>query len=633
MRAGISRRRDALAEQLARAAVARLGGERGADEVAGAGEADHRLRLAALALGVAPDLGEDVAGGGAGGVQALGGGRARGQRGGVLGDAGELDADRVVGLLADHAGAHEDVGDRAREAHVGGGGDEAGALGDHLARVGRAAEAGHAVHAEGLVEQRRRREPVRRDEALGHRDHRRARGQPGRLQVADDLREPARRHAEEDVVGAREPGRHRLHAQLAREVDLGQVGARSGARSRAARPARSSGSAAWCESRRGRAARPRRSRTSRRRGRRRGARRARGWSAGAAVASRDSTPRVGRVVTELRLRERAGVGHAGAGADAPLAALFLVGERLRRPARGSRATSSDTSDAICGLTDGVELAEWNASRLSRICSSTSSGPMSYFCSTGSALAWPRARPWRRRPWPGRRRTTPGRRRHRPADAGHEAGDVAVGGGDDRVADAALLGGVLERGQRRLDRHVGAEDADHRGAALGDVRQRAGDASGSRPRAPCPRRPRPRPAAARAAADCASCGLGLGRGELAAHDPRAHLLDLGVDGVLLRRSRSGSRGCRGSSSTGPCARAWPCGRRSWLPRPACSAPGVARAARVPLAERGGRPRPRPRRARGCGDGAATAGAAGGGSWLRRLVLSHTSGDHRMAPVAT
>ena len=87
IRAGISRRGDALAEQLAGAAVARLRRERGADEVARAGEPDHRLRLAALALGVAPDLGEDVPGGGARGVQALARGRARGQRGGVLGDA------------------------------------------------------------------------------------------------------------------------------------------------------------------------------------------------------------------------------------------------------------------------------------------------------------------------------------------------------------------------------------------------------------------------------------------------------------------------------------------------------------------------------------------------------------------
>ena len=41
--------------------------------------------LRALALGVAPDLGEDVAGGGAGGVEALASRRAGGERGGVLG--------------------------------------------------------------------------------------------------------------------------------------------------------------------------------------------------------------------------------------------------------------------------------------------------------------------------------------------------------------------------------------------------------------------------------------------------------------------------------------------------------------------------------------------------------------------
>ena len=58
---------------------------------------------APLRLGEAPDLGEDVPGGGAGGVQALRLGRARRERGGVLRGARELDAERVVRLLADDA--------------------------------------------------------------------------------------------------------------------------------------------------------------------------------------------------------------------------------------------------------------------------------------------------------------------------------------------------------------------------------------------------------------------------------------------------------------------------------------------------------------------------------------------------
>ena len=176
-------RRHALAEQLARAAVARLRRERRADEVAGARQADHRLRLAALALGVAPHLGEDVARRRSRRVQALDLRGARGERRGVLGDAGELDADGVVGLLAHHAGAHEHVRDRRREPDVGGGGDQPGALGDHLARVRRAPEAPDAVHAAHLVEQRRGREAVRRNEALRHRDHRRARRQAALVQV------------------------------------------------------------------------------------------------------------------------------------------------------------------------------------------------------------------------------------------------------------------------------------------------------------------------------------------------------------------------------------------------------------------------------------------------------------------
>ena len=108
-------RRHALGEQLAGAAVAAAGGERGRDQVAGAREPDQRLRAGAEAVGVAPDLGEDVPGGAAGGVQALALGRAARERGGVLRGARELDADRVVGLLADDARAVEGQRDRVRE--------------------------------------------------------------------------------------------------------------------------------------------------------------------------------------------------------------------------------------------------------------------------------------------------------------------------------------------------------------------------------------------------------------------------------------------------------------------------------------------------------------------------------------
>ena len=97
------RRGHARGEQLAGAAVAALARERGRDQVAGAREPDHRLGARAETLGVAPHLGEDVPGGGARGVQPLRLGGAGGERGGVLRGAGELDADRVVGLLADDA--------------------------------------------------------------------------------------------------------------------------------------------------------------------------------------------------------------------------------------------------------------------------------------------------------------------------------------------------------------------------------------------------------------------------------------------------------------------------------------------------------------------------------------------------
>ena len=110
------------------------------------------------------------------------------------------------------------------ELDVGGRGDEPGALGDHLARVGGAADAADAIHAAGLVEQAVGDSPSGgtrplASEITGVRD-----GQAGGVEVADHLGQPARGHAEEDVVGAREAGGHRLDAQLARELDLGQVG-------------------------------------------------------------------------------------------------------------------------------------------------------------------------------------------------------------------------------------------------------------------------------------------------------------------------------------------------------------------------------------------------------------------------
>ena len=110
-------------------------------------------------------------GGGARGVQALRLGRARGQRGGVLGGAGELDADRVVGVLAHHAGALEDVGDRrARAARRW----TAATRPAPSVTISRAC-AGPPMQATRSAPKRAsqqdgRRDAVRRDEALGERD-------------------------------------------------------------------------------------------------------------------------------------------------------------------------------------------------------------------------------------------------------------------------------------------------------------------------------------------------------------------------------------------------------------------------------------------------------------------------------
>ncbi len=89
--------RHALRQQLAGAAVARARGEHGGHEVARAGEAGEGLGVRAGAARVGVDLGEHLAGGGAGGVRPGGRGGGRGERGGVLRAARELDADEVGG--------------------------------------------------------------------------------------------------------------------------------------------------------------------------------------------------------------------------------------------------------------------------------------------------------------------------------------------------------------------------------------------------------------------------------------------------------------------------------------------------------------------------------------------------------
>jgi hypothetical protein len=217
-------RRDAGGHQLAGPAVAALRRERGGDEVAGPRQADERLGPGAEPLGEAPDLGEDVPGGGAGRVEALGLGRAGGQGGRVLGGTGQLDADRVVAGLADDTGALEERRERQREALVGRGGDQAGALVDHLARVGRTADAAHAVGAELGGEQHGRRRAVRRDQALGQRHDGGATGKPGGRQAGDDGVELGRRHGEQDVVRACQPVARLADLQVGRQRDAGQVG-------------------------------------------------------------------------------------------------------------------------------------------------------------------------------------------------------------------------------------------------------------------------------------------------------------------------------------------------------------------------------------------------------------------------
>ncbi len=197
IRSGISAAGTPCGEQLAGPPVAALGRQGRCDEVAGAGEADHRLRPRTQRLGVAPDLGEDVPGGGSGRVQALRLGGAGSERRGVLRRPGELDPDGVVGLLADHPRADEQLGDRPRQVLVARGRHQGRAGVDHLLRVGGSAEACHAVGAETSAEHDGRRKPVGRHEPLGNRDDRRPLpdARPRRLSIASpNLREGTARN-------------------------------------------------------------------------------------------------------------------------------------------------------------------------------------------------------------------------------------------------------------------------------------------------------------------------------------------------------------------------------------------------------------------------------------------------------
>ena len=129
--------RHALGEHLAGAAVARAVGHHGGDEVAGAGQAGERLGRGALVAGERVDLGEHLAGGGAGGVRPGGRRGGGGERGGVLGAAGELDADDVARVAGVEAGGGQRGGDLAAEGGVARADHERGAVARARRRRGR----------------------------------------------------------------------------------------------------------------------------------------------------------------------------------------------------------------------------------------------------------------------------------------------------------------------------------------------------------------------------------------------------------------------------------------------------------------------------------------------------------------
>ena len=182
---------------------------------------------------------------------------------------GQLDADRIVGHLAHHAGALEHLGHPVGERLRVRGADQPRPGLDHLARVRGAADARDPLGTEGALERHRGRRAVRRHEPLGQRDHAGAcRSRPGASISSSASPIPfegtARntRSARSELVVARA---ERPHLQPLRQRHAGQVVRVLARVAPAARPARRCGTAAWCARRRARAAAPRRCRRSRRR--------------------------------------------------------------------------------------------------------------------------------------------------------------------------------------------------------------------------------------------------------------------------------------------------------------------------------------------------------------------------------
>ena len=110
---------DALAKELAGAAVAAARGEDRRRQVANARQAGERLDARPARDSVGDALVPDARGGDAGGVQAvrLGGGGREGR--GVLRHSRHLDPDHVVGSLAHETGAVEDLAELNAEVGVG----------------------------------------------------------------------------------------------------------------------------------------------------------------------------------------------------------------------------------------------------------------------------------------------------------------------------------------------------------------------------------------------------------------------------------------------------------------------------------------------------------------------------------
>ena len=257
----------ALPEQLAGAAVAAALGQDRRGQVADPGDAGEGLVLRAARQGVGDALPPHLRGGDPGGVHALRLGRRAGERGRVLGRAGDLHSDHVLGALADQAGLVEDAPELVAQVRVAAAEHEGRGARHGLLGVRGAAERGDGASADPLRDVLGGQRRHRGDHPLAEQQDRGALTDAV-ADRADGLRKRGRgdRQADQVDAGQLDVGSP-LDGQRVRELDARAGTPRSCGSRSSPRRAPGSGCRAGRRARRARAAPRRRCPSCRRRSR------------------------------------------------------------------------------------------------------------------------------------------------------------------------------------------------------------------------------------------------------------------------------------------------------------------------------------------------------------------------------